>query len=155
NSELVQQLAEFHAERGRAKAPLQVASLTPPLPRLLGPPRMAERSPARLTAPSDRDRARLAELAREPPRLLRAPTLVSRRPAPGVPEVSRERGDDRAVAALASLPGNAPTFASAPAYDEDHPEELSYRPFPIAPLLTASASVDAPGLARLVQGDLG
>jgi hypothetical protein len=28
-------------------------------------------------------------------------------------------------------------WVSAPAYDEEHPEELSYRPFPLAPLLTA------------------
>ena len=28
-------------------------------------------------------------------------------------------------------------WAPAPEFDEDHPEELSYRPFPIAPLLTA------------------
>ena len=33
-------------------------------------------------------------------------------------------------------------FVPAPAYDEEHPEELSYRPFPIAPLLTLTASVD-------------
>ncbi len=42
----------------------------------------------------------------------------------------------------------------APAYDEEHPEELSYRPFPIAPLLTATASVDDPELARLVHPDV-
>ena len=43
----------------------------------------------------------------------------------------------------------------APAYDEEHPEELSYRPFPIAPFLTATASVDDPVLARMVHPDLG
>jgi hypothetical protein len=42
----------------------------------------------------------------------------------------------------------------APAYDEEHPEELSYRPFPVAPLLTATASVDDPALARLIHPDL-
>jgi len=42
----------------------------------------------------------------------------------------------------------------APAYDEEHPEELSYRPFPIAPFLTATASVDDPALARMVHPDL-
>ena len=42
----------------------------------------------------------------------------------------------------------------APAYDEEHPEELSYRPFPIAPFLTATASADDPALARIVHPDL-
>ena len=46
------------------------------------------------------------------------------------------------------------TFVPAAAYDEEHPEELSYRPFPIAPFLTATASVDDPALARIVHPDL-
>ena len=46
------------------------------------------------------------------------------------------------------------TFVPAPAYDEEHPEELSYRPFPIAPFLTATASADDPALARMVHPDL-
>jgi uncharacterized protein YcbK (DUF882 family) len=43
---------------------------------------------------------------------------------------------------------------AAPAYDEEHPDELSYRPFPIAPLLTATASADDPALAVLIHPDL-
>jgi hypothetical protein len=46
------------------------------------------------------------------------------------------------------------SFVPAPAYDEEHPEELSYRPFPIAPFLTETASVDDPALARIVHPDL-
>src|SRR4029453_7587182 len=46
------------------------------------------------------------------------------------------------------------SFVPAPAYDEEHPEELSYRPFPIAPFLTATASFDDPALARIVHPDL-
>ena len=45
------------------------------------------------------------------------------------------------------------TFVQAPAYDEEHPEELSYRPFPIAPFLTATASADDPALARMIHPD--
>lgn len=41
------------------------------------------------------------------------------------------------------------SWAIAPAYDEEHPEELSYRPFPIAPYLTETASPDDPALARM------
>jgi hypothetical protein len=54
----------------------------------------------------------------------------------------------------ASLSREPTTFVPAPAYDEEHPEELSYRPFPIAPLLTGTASADDPALARMVHPDL-
>src|SRR5262249_57596254 len=40
------------------------------------------------------------------------------------------------------------------AYEGEHPEELPYRPSPIAPLLTATASPDDPVLARMVHPDL-
>jgi hypothetical protein len=46
------------------------------------------------------------------------------------------------------------TWTPAPAFDEDHPEELSYRPFPLGPLLTATASLDDPALAQMVHPDL-
>ena len=39
----------------------------------------------------------------------------------------------------------------APAYDEEHPEELSYRPFPIVPFLTTAAS--QPLMTELVAHD--
>ena len=45
-------------------------------------------------------------------------------------------------------------WVRAPAYDEEHPDELSYRPFPLAPLLTDSPSVDDPTLVQMVHPDL-
>ena len=45
------------------------------------------------------------------------------------------------------------TWISAPEFDEDHPEELSYRPFPLAPLLTDTASYNDPALTTLVHPD--
>ncbi|MGI9405942.1 MAG: DUF882 domain-containing protein [Hyphomicrobiaceae bacterium] len=45
-------------------------------------------------------------------------------------------------------------WATAPEYDDEHGGELSYRPFPIGPLLTETQSVDDPFLARLVHPDL-
>lgn len=65
-------------------------------------------------------------------------------------------------AALASTEPN-PTLAdtgrfgwgawiSAPAFDEEHPDELSYRPFPIAPFLTEQAQ--QPLMAELVAHDV-
>ena len=45
-------------------------------------------------------------------------------------------------------------WVQAPAFDEEHPEELSYRPFPVAPLMTETASVDDPALAKLTHPDV-
>jgi hypothetical protein len=45
-------------------------------------------------------------------------------------------------------------FIAAPAFDEEHPEELHYRPFALAPLLTTSASADDPVLARMQHPDV-
>lgn len=46
------------------------------------------------------------------------------------------------------------SWAVAPEYDEEHPEELSYRPFPIAPYLTESPSPDDPALATMQHPDV-
>lgn len=40
-------------------------------------------------------------------------------------------------------------YAQAPAFDEEHPEELSYRPFAIGPILTQHVGDDHPVLTRL------
>jgi hypothetical protein len=44
-------------------------------------------------------------------------------------------------------------WAQAPAYDEDHPEEMTYRPFPVTPFLTESPSFDDPALAQMTHPD--
>jgi uncharacterized protein YcbK (DUF882 family) len=132
HGELAHQMAEYHAYRGRPRLPVQTAALTPALPQLLQLPQLAERrEPPSSTVVSGAERAKLAALSAElpaSPRLLGPPALAQRPPAASV--------------------------VSAPAYDEEHPDELSYRPFPIAPLLTATASTDDPALVRLVHPDL-
>ena len=176
NAELAQQIAEVLQLHAHPSPPIQIATLGPSLPQLLSPPRLVDRASLG-RGPSDEDRARLAALADEPlPRLILAPTLANRpRPAAlGMPvsQASEEvfqasmRGgmrvagiDPAAAAALKRLQWGASlsretTFVPAPAYDEEHPEELSYRPFPIAPFLTATASMDDPALARMVHPDL-
>jgi hypothetical protein len=45
-------------------------------------------------------------------------------------------------------------WASAPEYDDDHDHELSYRPFPLDPLLTEEPTIDNPVLAALVHPDI-
>jgi hypothetical protein len=112
NVDLVAQLAEFHAFRGRPKAAVQTAALTPPLPQLLRLPELASRPVLKAALAPDGERAKSTE-----------------------PE--------------------AAAVVSAPEYDEEHPDELSYRPFPIAHLLTGTASTDDPALAVLVHPDIG
>jgi uncharacterized protein YcbK (DUF882 family) len=157
NKDLAVQLAAFHDLRARPKLPIQTASLTPSLPKLLGAPRPAERSGSGTMA-SDEDRARMAALiaADPPPQLLTPPTPVSRR-APagnrgGVQVASYDPTAD-------PLKQDAPLYRErnvvpAPEYDDEHPDELSYRPFPIAPFLTATASADDPALSGMVHPDL-
>jgi uncharacterized protein YcbK (DUF882 family) len=133
--DLAQQIAEFQSRRGQPRLPVQTASLTLPLPQLLQLPKLAERPVPATTQVSGAERARLAALAAEvpaPPRLLGAPALAERPP----------------------VEYREPHVVAAPEYDEEHPEELSYRPFPIAPLLTATASADDPALVQMVHPDL-
>jgi len=62
-------------------------------------------------------------------------------------------GDGRTLSDVAP-PGWGNGFAAAPAFDDEHPEELHYRPFPVAPLLTATASIDEPAIARMTAPDV-
>lgn len=166
HAELAAQIADFHQLRTQPKTPVMVAALAPSLPRLQSLPKLVERIPGLGTRPNDADRARLSALAAEPmPRLVAEPA-PARRPilqrqwgemlvasantgdkSGGVGEADRQR--------LNALLTRDTSFVPAPAYDEEHPEELSYRPFPIAPFLTATSSADDPALARLVHPDLG
>jgi uncharacterized protein YcbK (DUF882 family) len=166
NTELAAQIAEYLQERTRPKTAVQVASLSPSLPQLLSPPRLVERPSVFGTRPSDGERAKLAELSAEPPRLLSEPKPVSRK-APAAGGTTSWAGELRVAAAdpaqdtktkqrllAGALVSRDTQFVPAPAYDDEHPDELSYRPFPIAPLLTQTASADDPALARMVHPDL-
>jgi uncharacterized protein YcbK (DUF882 family) len=81
------------------------------------------------------------------PKLLREPQLAQRPLSKAVltPDAKSLTGDETEVTAA---------VVAAPEYDEEHPDELSYRPFPIAALLTATASTDDPALAVLTHPDL-
>lgn len=167
NKELAVQIAAFQALRAQPKPPMPVvAALTPSLPQLLSPPRLADRPLAGSTRPTAGERARLAALLADeplPPRLLAPPTPATRARSANTSsrlgELRMAAADPGAGAALdrlkwgASL-GRGTTFVPAPAYDDEHPEELSYRPFPIAPFLTATSSADDPALAVMIHPDL-
>ncbi len=198
--ELSQQIATFHDSRKIGMKPgIALASATPPPAAGVNsaadrgeparrqmaalPPPVAQ--PARLPqlmAPSDSDRARLADLAALAsiePKLVAAPQLAKRPqpsaaqpamasltgnslPLPGVLQVSLPPPSKVAAIAPTALPEATPTLTDhrhgmagwsvAPAFDEEHPDELSYRPFPIAPFLTQTAN--EPLMADFVAHDI-
>ncbi|MBK9079300.1 MAG: DUF882 domain-containing protein [Hyphomicrobium sp.] len=150
---------------------LPASSLT--APKLVNTPKLIER-PSRFT-PSQADRGKLKNLF-EQAAALPEPRLV-REPAPAQRPQKQLAAVAAAVAAgnnaplpryaslqLASLTPEAMSasitdmspdelgngWVQAPEFDEDHPDELAYRPFPLAPLLTETESANDPKL----KGDL-
>jgi uncharacterized protein YcbK (DUF882 family) len=134
-----------------------------------------------VATPSASERERLTELAALAslePKLISGPVPVSRRrpsntlasltgdPMPSIASLlardTEAASEGRRMAAIdpragtGSEPGGrfgwGSGWVSAPAYDEEHPEELSYRPFPIGPLLTTSAKDNVFG--ELVHHDV-
>ncbi|MEQ1649123.1 MAG: DUF882 domain-containing protein [Hyphomicrobiaceae bacterium] len=171
--DLAVQVAAFHDNRNSPPTSVAVAALDrqPARPtRTLPSAQMAALAPtvpeadrpSRLTGPTDADRSGLSSLLQNvaiapEPQLIRSPTLAN-----------RNRTAEPRMAALTppALPkkltasdvpensgwGNG--FVQAPAFDEEHPEELSYRPFPISPLLTVTASADDPALLQMTHPDV-
>ena len=155
---------------GPRPQPVVVAAAAP---QLVEAPRVIDR-PSRLTGPTASDRQRMTELmhlaSATEPKLLGAPQ-PARRPTPIAASLSGTQISPPPAAALApapriaaiapndavvsdARPGWGNGFAAAPAFDDEHPDELSYRPFPIAPLLTLTSSVDDPVLARMTHPDV-
>jgi uncharacterized protein YcbK (DUF882 family) len=154
-------------------------AVEPVAPRLVTEPRLVDR-PSRLTTrPTDAERGKLAQLAA----LASSEPVLVTGPAPATrPRLPSLTGNDStgklpsAVAASAApaaeprLASLGPTkgdslsdagskfgwggWAQAPAFDEEHPDELSYRPFPLAPYMTETASADDPALAKMVHPDV-
>jgi uncharacterized protein YcbK (DUF882 family) len=147
NKSLAVQLAAFHDARGRSKATYQTASLAGSLPQLTSPPRAADRP-----AIGSEDRAKLAALAGGAlPQLVALPTPAVRPPPrPGTTLAAYDPSADARPAPYY----REPSVVAAPEFDEEHPDELSYRPFPVAPFLTVSASADDPVLTSLRHPDL-
>jgi uncharacterized protein YcbK (DUF882 family) len=151
-------------------APARVASLSPAdtdndPPNLISKPQPVERASRFVPSPSKSDRGKLDALvtaaANMPmPQLVAGPKPAIR-PQKGLAAAAlAEKGVSprQPTAQVASLDPGSGTgvtdmspgsmgngWAEAPEFDEDHPEELAYHPFPLAPLLSdASASRDQP-----------
>jgi uncharacterized protein YcbK (DUF882 family) len=133
------------AERGRLNQLVTLASLGPAdIPAQRPQPAEADRrqldelvSTASVEAPAPAPRPQAAEI------VLKKETQVAALD-PGVL-------DPRKLGPTNAQPAG---WAPAPQFDEDHPEELSYRPFPVAPLLTQSASADDEALVKIVHPNL-
>jgi uncharacterized protein YcbK (DUF882 family) len=132
-------------DRGRLDHLVTLASLDP-TDALVAP----RRSPA---PSSDADRLRLNEMVSTAMTHVapsaQAPAALA---APAAAPVAAPDVENVGPAEAASA--NNGRWAPAPEFDEDHPEELAYRPFPIAPLLTESPSADDKALVKLVHPDL-
>jgi hypothetical protein len=138
-------------------------------------PRLVERPSHFTKGPSSADRSKFESLvaaaaALPPPKLISGPTPAVR-PQKGLaaaalaekgrraPQPTAEVASlDPAAAAgsIADMNGNTPDsgWVEAPAFDEDHPEELAYHPFPLAPLMSASADKRDQPLADLQHPDV-
>ena len=158
----------------KAAAPRQVASLTSDAsvtqPKLVGEPKLIERTSRFTPTPSKADRGKLESLvqlasAMPMPKLVAGPAPAVR-PQKALADAAMGGGKVASIGPkLASLEpektsnsitdmspeslGNG--WVQAPEFDEDHPEELAYRPFPLAPLLTETASAHDPMLVGELQ----
>ncbi|MGD9805379.1 MAG: DUF882 domain-containing protein [Hyphomicrobiaceae bacterium] len=165
-----------------AALPKSIGPATPSLveqPQLVGKPTPTPVSLRASLTPSMGDRKHLADLmklAANIPQLVSGPAPAHRPqrpnlpsltgtslPAPPVDNTARLATPERQVASLgpSPLPQTSLTDAgrfdwggwiAAPAYDEEHPEELSYRPFSIVPYLTESET--QPLMSDLVAHDV-
>lgn len=172
---LYQQVAEFRSSLGRlngdgrtqiasaarsAVSPFQTTVLRPPRPqlaerppRLTSLPQLAHRASTdtRVQSSARNELARMARLASAS----RLPSLQGLLTPSAYTNGARRlpSGAIEAARPAPPVPPGSQVWAHAPQYDEEHPEELSYRPFPIMPLLSAAPGQDHPLLSRLVHPD--
>lgn len=144
--------AQSDKDRARLTDLVQQASLEAPAKKLSSAPSAAS-SPKLVVGPKP---------AVRPQKALAEAAIAAASPA-STPALT---GNERKVAALApdrnasSITDMSPDslgngWVQAPEFDEDHPEELAYRPFPLAPLLTDTPSAHDPQLAGLQHPDVG
>jgi uncharacterized protein YcbK (DUF882 family) len=169
------------ASAPRKEAGTQVAALvsdtTMPAPKLLAAPKPVDRPSTFVSKLPDADRSRLDMLVKlasiesdhaqpqaqpaslitgsTPPQPMRAsmtPDWPFGKPKPltGAPAPQAAQGHPFGEEGASDWRSG---WTAAPEYDEDHPDELSYRPFALAPLLTETPSFDDPALVTLVHPD--
>ncbi len=164
------------AERPRSDQ--QVAALAPDAPakapKLVAAPKLVERTSRFTPAPSNKDRSKLAALIEkatsEPLPKLVAEPKPAERPSKSLALAAMPKempvAQGAKVAALIpeksemdSVTDMSPDslgdgWVQAPEFDEDHPEELAYRPFPLAPLLTETPNAPVGQFGGLQHPDV-
>ncbi len=150
-----------------------VASLEPNdgQPHLVGTPKLVDRS-SHFTLPSKADRGKLDALvasaasmplpeliqgpqpAVRPQRALAAAALAENREAAPAPIAQVASLDPSAGTVGDMRPASLSNWAQAPAYDDDHPDEMDYRPFPLAPFLTDKPTARDQPLAPMQAPDV-
>ncbi|MGE3231002.1 MAG: DUF882 domain-containing protein, partial [Hyphomicrobium sp.] len=174
--ESMEALVALTAERAPAEAKVALLSApAEPQPRLVAAPKPVDRPSKFVSKLPDSERSRLDMLVKMASLEAEQTPAPAAAPAPALITGSTMKASmtpdwpfSKPVTAAATPPapaGPAHPFGSegsrdwrsgwttAPEYDEDHPDELSYRPFALAPLLTETASFDDPALATLVHPD--
>jgi len=172
HKQMAQRIAAFHQFRAQPKTSIMIASLDPisallSSPKLVGlgskkpakqriartlqppQPRLLHRRKAVQKRPTQM--ASLAPAFMPPPVAIPAPQKRALINSPIVEKIlAKATGASKARVAALSDPINWPTgWAASPEFDDEHPDELSYRPFAVAPLLTQTASIDDPTLSHL------
>lgn len=142
--------AVSHADRSRLASLFSLAAWAPSTaPALVKPPTEVPRKAPIAAASLTGGAAPAPELDK---RATRADTQ-GRRVAAVDPAALPAPRPPRSITDIVS-DGWSTGWASAPEFDEEHPDEMSYRPFPIAPLLTETSSADDPVLARMEHHDV-
>jgi uncharacterized protein YcbK (DUF882 family) len=160
-------------------ASLTPATATPNVaaPKLLTPPKLVDRSSSFTPTPSKSDRGKLEALFKQAaalpePRLVAGPAPAQRpqkqladaasaetqnanSPLAG-PQIAQQVASLEPQRNSATITDMSPDslgngWVKAPDFDEDHPDELAYRPFPLAPLLTETSSAHDPQLTGTLQ----
>ena len=122
-------------------------------PKLVAQPRLAERPSKFVPAPSEADRKGLAALVAKAdideggPAKSASVVASLEPPATQLPSAN-------GAAPVSDAIDQDTSWITAPEYDEDHPEELVYRPFPLAPILTATPSADDAALSIMQLPDV-
>ncbi len=147
-------------DKARLNDLVQQASLSQPAKRLTpaatGGPATAS-SPKLISEPRPavRPQKALADAAIAAATPLRSPPPLTG-DEPRVAALTPQASAGRNVTSITDMSpdslGNG--WVQAPEFDEDHPEELAYRPFPLAPLLTDTPSANDPQLAGLQHPDV-
>ncbi|MGE0855839.1 MAG: hypothetical protein AB7L18_07115, partial [Hyphomicrobiaceae bacterium] len=137
-------------DRDRLASLFRLASFAP-APRLVSEPKPVLRRAARSNLPD------LTGGSLPAPSLAAAPAEAPTREAPRVASLGQPAASADAPRSITDFieQGWSTGFAAAPEFDEEHPDEMSYRPFPVAPLLTHTASADDPVLTGMIQPDVG